>query len=163
MAITAKDLAYTESSPHQLKVTQEIAASKEVVFDALMDAPGWRRWFRDCLSCEWTTPAPYGVGSEREIQLKLVTATERILAADPGERFAFTLIAVSKPLAKAMLEDFRLSDAGNGKTRIDWTMHYEPSALARAIHPILRAVFKSMLTKSLRTLETRIERKRTGR
>jgi len=147
-AVEAQPLRYTQTSPRVLENVVTIDAAPERVFEVFATAENQRDWFQDFVACRWTTPEPHGVGSEREIELKILTVKERFLAWEPGKRLTFALYASSLPLVDGMVEDMLFEPMGAGKTRFTWRVHYTPKLFIRPFHPILRVVFGKMFTAS---------------
>ncbi len=133
--VEAVPLAFTESSPYHIENVVRIEASPERVFEIWATGERQRDWFKDFVDNRWTSPAPYGVGSEREVELALLTVKE------PGKRMTFHIYGITLPLVTAMVEDLRLEPDGAGATRMTWRVHYRPSLLMRLVHPVGRAIF----------------------
>lgn len=152
--VESVSLGFTESSPHQIVNDAVINASPARVFEILATAEGQTEWFKDFVACRWTSDAPHGVDSTREIELKLLTVKERFLVWCPGERLTFAIYASTLPLVAAMVEDMRLSPSHGGATRLEWTVHYRPTMLMSPFHPVARAVFGQMFAESTRGLAT---------
>jgi uncharacterized protein YndB with AHSA1/START domain len=151
--LEATDLGFIESSPYVLENEAVIDASPARVFEIFAYGEAQIQWFKDFVECRWTTEAPYGVGSTREIQLKLLTVKERFLVWDPGERLTFAIYGSTLPVVTAMLEDIRFEEMSSGRqTRLRWRVHYRPSLPMKLVHPIGRKVFGSMFTASLKNL-----------
>jgi len=142
------DMSYTLSSPFQFRTEVVIQASPERVFEILSTGEEQRDWFKDFVTCRWTSAAPNGVGSTREIELKALTVKERFLAWDPGKRLSFCIYACTAPLITEMLEDMQLEPAEGGGTRLRWIAHYTPTLLMRLVHPVGRAVFSNLFRAS---------------
>ena len=70
----------------------------------------------------------------------------------------FRIEACSLPLVKAMMEDFRIHKVGKSRSRIDYTIHYTPSLIVRAVHPLARAVFGKMFRDVVRGVTRMAER-----
>src|SRR5262245_13834431 len=138
------DMSYTLSSPFQFRNEAVIYAPPERIFEIWATGEGQEQWFKDFVACRWTSAAPHGVGSTREIELKALTVKERFLAWDPGKRISFCIYACTLPLISEMLEDLQFEPEGDGKTRFKWTAHYTPSPIMRLIHPIARMIFGDM-------------------
>lgn len=143
-----RDLGFVAMAPYKLANEAVLDAPPGRVFECLI-GEGQPEWFKDFVSVRWNTPEPHGVGSTRVVRLKLIAVTERVLAFEPGKRFAFTLDRITLPLATNMLEDMQLEPAGAGKTRLRWDVHYAPSLAMRLVHPIGRAVFGAMFRDSI--------------
>ncbi|HZF48052.1 MAG TPA: SRPBCC family protein [Polyangiaceae bacterium] len=142
------EIDYTRSSPFQIRHEAQIAAPPERVFDVLSTNEGAKEWFKDFEAIRWTSAPPHGVGSTREVELKLLTAKERFLAWDPGRRLTFCIYALTLPIVTQMVEDMQMEPSGDGGTRFTWTVHYTPSLLMRPVHPIARKVFGDMFRAS---------------
>ena len=87
------------------------------------------------------------------VKLLPLSVKERFLAWTPGERFAFTMEAITLPLVSQLMEEWRLTADGAG-TVVEWTVCYRPTLLTRALHPLVRAIFDGMFKASLRGLDT---------
>jgi uncharacterized protein YndB with AHSA1/START domain len=148
-----------DTAPTELEFTT--SSPERMVFDALVEAPPARlfeifsrgeaqeAWFQDFKAIRWTSPEPHSVGTTREIELKLLTVKERFVAWEPGVRIAFSVDAITLPLVKRMMEDLQFEAVGEKGTRLVWTVHYEPSLLMRAVHPVAKMVFGKMFRASL--------------
>lgn len=149
-AVAPVELDFTERSRYSLDQSAVVAAPPERVFALMADGGRMGEWFHDFVACRWTSAAPHGVGSTREIELAALTVKERFLAWDPGRRLAFRIDAITLPLVSKMIEDMRLEPVDGGRsTRVSWRVHYEPTLLMRLVHPIGRRVFARMFAKSL--------------
>jgi uncharacterized protein YndB with AHSA1/START domain len=153
------DMSYTLSSPFQFRNEAVIQAPPERVFEILSTGEEQHKWFKDFVACRWTSAAPHGAGSTREIELKALTVKERFLAWDPGKRLSFCIYACTLPLIAEMVEDMQLEPAEGGATRFRWTAHYTPTLPMRLIHPVARIVFSSMFRASTEGLRRYAERR----
>lgn len=142
------ELDFLERAPFHFRNEIDLPCPPERVFEAFADPPGWAAWFDDMKSGAWTSPAPHGVGATRTMVLGLTTAEETILAWEPGRRFAFRIDRLGVPLVRAMAEDYRLEPTASG-CRLVWIVGYEPTPLARLVHPVVRAVFGRQFRRSL--------------
>lgn len=143
------ELSFTTSSPFRMSFDATAEAPPARVFEVLADDAAMKKWFADCKDVRWTSAAPYGVGSTRDVQLKMLSVKERFLAWEPGVRITFSIDAITIPLVKALVEDIQLEALGEKGTRIVWTVHYEPSLVMRAAHPVAKMVFGKMWRASL--------------
>ncbi|MFO0760079.1 MAG: SRPBCC family protein [Byssovorax sp.] len=151
--LEATDLDFIESSPYVLENEGVIDASPARVFEIFAYGEAQIQWFKDFVECRWTTEAPYGVGSTREIELKMLTVKERFLVWDPGERLTFTIYATTMPLMTAMMEDIRFDEMDGGRqTRFRWRVHYRPSLVMKLVHPLGRKIFGGMFTTTMNNL-----------
>ena len=144
------DMSFTQSSPHQLSNEAVIDATPERVFEIFATAERQRDWFKDFVACRWTSAAPQGAGSTREITLKTLSVKERFLVWEPGKRLSFCIYASTMPLMKRMIEDMQMEPTGSdaSQTRLRWTVHYEPTLPMRLVHPVARVVFGGMFRES---------------
>lgn len=145
-------LEYIARAPYRFDNEVVIQAPAERVFDLIADGKSMRRWFHDFVDCRWTSTAPHGVGSTREVELKALAVKERFLQWERGKRIAFNVYAITLPLVRRMIEDLQLEPLDAGRTRLRWRVHYTPTLLMRILHPIGRAIFGRMFRVSLASL-----------
>ncbi len=152
------ELDFTAHSPERLEFEIVCFAPAERVFEVLTSDREFGEWLEPLAECRWTTPGPHGVGSKREVVLDMLApkgkgradaltalaVKERILAWERGKRFAFAIEALTIPLVRRMVEDMQLERLGPQKTRLRYHVHYEPTLLMRAVHPIAREFFGKM-------------------
>ncbi len=148
-ALEHNDLSFVDTAPFHLEWTRILEAPPARVFEILATAENQRGWFHDFVEARWTSPAPHGLGSEREVELKLLTVKERFLAWEPAARLCFAVDAITLPLVRAMMEDMRLEPIGEDKTRFVWRVYYRPSLAMRLVHPVGRKIFGDMFEKSI--------------
>lgn len=122
------DLSFLETAPHRTSHSFSLSAPPAEVFAALAHDPaGWGEWFpgfsRDG---RYTTPAPHGVGSRREMQVGRTRLGETVLAWEEGRRWAFTISEGGIPGIRALVEDYVVEAEGTG-TRLTWTIASETS------------------------------------
>ncbi len=141
-----------DDAPFRMVQGAVLPGTPDAVFAELADPARWLGWFPLMRRAEWTSPATACVGAERAVALRLLgTFDERILAWEPGKRFAFTMTASTSPLATQMAEDWRLSREAGG-TRLEWIVAAVPSALGRAGTPVLRQVMKRLFRQGTSNL-----------
>ncbi|MGZ3449822.1 MAG: SRPBCC family protein [Polyangiales bacterium] len=155
------ELSFIDRAPSRIENEILVFAPAARVFDVLA-GDGLHEWLEPLVECRWTSPTPYGVGTTREIVLDVmklgpgsVTAMavkERFLAWDRGKRLAFAVEAVTMPLVKQMIEEMTLEKRGEDKTLLRYRVHYAPTTVVRAIHPIVRVVFGKMFKDATRKI-----------
>jgi uncharacterized protein YndB with AHSA1/START domain len=150
--VESMPLSFTERSPRHIRNERVIDATPARVFEIFATGEAQREWFQDFVENRWTSSEPHGVGSTREVELKMLTVKERFLAWDPGSRLAFAIEGITLPIVTGMVEDLQFSPASGGGTRVVWTVHYRPSLLMRPIHPVARLIFGRLFRLSLEGL-----------
>ena len=155
--MTPQTLAWAEAIPTKLSNTAILDAPPEEVFAVLADIDEWPRWFADIRKGVWDTEPPHGVGSRRTVTLNTMKVREAFLAWEVGRRYSFAIVASTLPLARSIVEDYRLTPAGDGKTRLDWDVSYEVRGYVRPVQSILRRVFRNMFRKATRGFVEHIE------
>lgn len=150
---TPSDLSFADTAPQRIASIATIDAPPQRVFDIFATSEGQGEWMRDFKACRWTSGEPHGVGATREIELRALTAKERFLIWEPGQRLMFSVDAITIPLVNQMVEDMRFEPlSGGSSTRLIWHVYYTPARIALPIHPIARAIFGHMFGSSAKNL-----------
>ncbi|MFG2630994.1 SRPBCC family protein [Streptomyces sp. NPDC048473] len=146
------ELDFVESAPLRLVFAAEVSAPPEVVYRALADdVAGWPSWFTSV-----TAARPTEDGTGREVRLKGGTVLrETIIAAAPGERYAYRVDESNAPGLQALLEEWRLTPAGTG-TRVQWTFAAEGSAPFRFALRLGRSGVGRAFRDAVRNLDRRL-------
>ncbi len=142
------ELDFIAHAPWRFENVVELDAAPEKVFDVFADGESWPRWFDGIQRVVWTSPEPKGVGTTRSVTLTTGTVYEHFLAWDRGKRFAFRFEGADRPLFRAGIEDYRLEDLGNGRTRFVYGVYLEPTPLVRLFSPIVKAMFARMFRRA---------------
>ncbi|MFF0447563.1 SRPBCC family protein [Streptomyces sp. NPDC004609] len=124
------ELGFIDTAPVRLVHSAGLSAAPAVVYRALAeDVPGWTEWF-DAVS----TAVPTRGGAGRDIRLRIgAFFSETILATDPGERYAYRVDTTNVPGLRALLEDWRITPAPDGGSRVRWTFAADGSPVTRAV------------------------------
>lgn len=148
-------LEFAESAPVRLVFAREVSASPEAVYRALADdMTGWPEWFTAVTLCRPTDGADGSKG--REVRLKGGTRFwETIMAADPGERYAYRIDESNAPGLRALLEEWRLTPAGTG-TRVQWTFAADGPAPLRLALKLGRAGMGRSFRDAVTALDRRL-------
>ena len=146
------DLAFFDSAPLRIVATARFAVPPAHVFEAFADPGTWPRWFPLMTRAAWTK-GEASVGAERDVALTLLgTFRERIIAWEPGKRFAFTMVGSTSPLADRLAEDYRLSPDAGG-TRLDWVMAGHPTSVGKLLTPAVRAMMRQIFRRAGKNLD----------
>jgi hypothetical protein len=144
--VLESDINFTKTSPYGFENQAVLHVTPERAFE--IATGDMTEWLVDYVGMHWTSAAPHGVGSTREVQLKMLTVKERFIVWEPGKRVTFTLEGSTMPLVRRMIEDLQFEAMPGGRTLLRWNVHYEPNPLMLAIHPIARAIFGSLFDRS---------------
>jgi hypothetical protein len=142
------DLRFAECAPFKFDNQAVINASPARVFEILSLGEEERIWLKDFKSAEWRSEPPHGVGSTRELALKMLTVKEHFVVWEPGRRLSFSIAAITLPAVTAMFQDLQIEPMAQGKTRLRWVVYYRPSLITRLIHPVARAIFGGIFSSS---------------
>ncbi len=150
------DADYPFTGPTRRQLRQPIATSAETLFRCLVDGPAWKRWLG--IDVEWTSTAPYGVGTTRTVTTAGQTIEEYFVRWDDGERMTFRFERSTLPVA-AFAEDYHCVTIGPGACELVWSYAYEWDApLPRVTGAVFGATFalksRRALKKLARLLET---------
>ncbi len=146
-------LDFIKRAPAVFVNEADLPASPERVFEVFADITTWPKWFDDMKRTRWLPGSKGGLGDQRVMELGLLTVTETFLAWEPGARFCFRIDSASLPLLNALVEDYQITALPDGRTHLDWRVHYELKLWARLIHPILRIVFGRQFKRTVAGLQ----------
>lgn len=142
--VRAADATFAAEAKKHFIFDFKVKAPPADTFELVTDPRGLDRWLPDLKGASWVSGPPHGVGSVREVRLTTIAVHERILVWEPGERFVFTIVRASVPLVARMVEDYRFEAASGGGTRVQWTIAYQPTFIAKPLEPILKKRFSKM-------------------
>lgn len=135
----ATDEAFFKDAPQIIRQRVSLGAEPDLVFAALADASSWTKWFPLMNEAAWLSKEPPGVGSEREVNLRLLGRyRERMIVWEPGIRYAFTIVASNSGMASSVSEDYRISPDGPGRSYLDWTFAAAPKSWVKPVSPVVR-------------------------
>ncbi|WP_411084719.1 SRPBCC family protein [Streptomyces sp. cmx-18-6] len=145
-------LEFVDSAPIRLVFAAEVSAPPDVVYRALAEDVGsWPSWFTAV-----TRAAPTDGGAGREVRLKGgVRFRETIVAAEPGERYAYRADESNAPGLRALLEEWRLTADGAG-TRVQWTFAADGTGPFRSVLAVARLGMGRSFRDAVRRLDGRL-------
>ncbi|ARE77936.1 SRPBCC family protein [Streptomyces sp. NPDC059558] len=148
-------LDFIDDAPVRLVFDAGTTAPPEAVYHALAEeVAGWPAWFGAV-----TLARPTHGGAGREVRLRGgVRFQETVMAADPGQRYAYRVDTTNAPGVRALLEEWRLAPAGSG-THVRWTFAADgPTAFRLGL-----AAARPGLGHSFRTAVRALDRRLTAR
>ncbi len=154
-------LEFFDEAPTRYAASVEIAATPDEVFDAFLDADAWTRWAWPITKVEWTSGFPIEVGSTRTVYMRGgLIGYEEFIAYEQGVRMAFRFNEASTQGVQAFAEDYRVTDLGAGRCRVDWTMAMKnarqgPGFVSALTDPVMGFMVRRMLRKFGRLVESR--------
>lgn len=141
---------------HRYHVDAHAAAPPAVVFDVLVDGPGWARWApgvgRASYECEGD-PAPHGVGAIRRFGPRRgPVSREEVVAFERPSFFSYR--ALSGPLPwSGYVSEVRLTPGPDGTaTTIEWTGSFRSRVpgLGPFIHRMVTGFARGLVAESER-------------
>jgi hypothetical protein len=143
------DLSFFDSAPIRIESSVELPCTPDRLFRCFEDAAAWSDWVNVIEKVEWTSPRPFRVGTTRSVEMPGgMVAHEEFLAWEVPRHMAFRFNQFSQKFLKAFGEDYRVTDLGNGRCRLVWTVGLDPAGPPALVGLAL----KPMLTLSLRRI-----------
>lgn len=146
-------LEFVATAPLRAGARRELDAPPGDVFDTLADASSWVHWFPGMQHCAWLTPAPHGVGSQREVRVGPLRVVERFVVWDRPTRWGFTFTAASPAIARAGVEVVDLTPADGGRTAVTYTMALDPARPAAVAPGLVARPMEANLAAALAGLD----------
>ncbi|WP_374972219.1 SRPBCC family protein [Spongiibacter marinus] len=148
----AVGLSFLDEANTVYRCEEIVKASHEQIFDVFENEIAWTQWAFPIQRVEWTSPKPFGVGTTRTVYMMGdMKVYEEFIAWERGKRMAFTFLASNKENPEKFLEDYRVTDLGNGCCKVEWYMAMEkrggPSWRDTIARPIMARVNRSMFKK----------------
>jgi hypothetical protein len=143
---------FLEETKNVFVATEIVKATPEQIFDVFEDAHSWTVWAMPILKVEWTSPKPYGIGTTRNVHMMGdMIGYEEFVAWERGKRMAFSFIGCNKNATEKFLEDYRVTDLGDGTCQVAWYMAMEVRGFSKHImfltRPIMRLANRRMFKK----------------
>jgi hypothetical protein len=128
------DASFLTTAPVRTQLQFPLSASPGEVFGAIAGDPaGWGEWFPGFASDgRYTTSAPHGVGSVREVSVGGARMVDTIIAWEEGRRWAFCVSEGPLPGTRALAEDYVMDPGPDGGTVLTWTIAIQPDPAADA-------------------------------
>ena len=154
-------LDFLETSGNVCRSEQVIRATPDQIFDVFEDAVSWTVWAPPIKNVEWTSPKPFGVGTTRTVSMVGgIVGYEEFVAWERGKRMAFTFLRCSKKDPIKFIEDYRVTDLGDGHCKVVWYMAMEnrrgPSWVDGLTRPIMAMANQWMLGRFRKYVEKKV-------
>ena len=158
---TPVGLDFLEKTSNVFKAEEIVRATPAQIFEVFEDAQAWTEWAQPIQKVEWTSPKPFGVGTTRTVSMSGdLVGYEEFIAWEEGVRMAFTFVGCNKNTVESFLEDYRVTDLGDGRCRVEWYMALETRGFSRKLmwltRPIMRFANRRMLRKFADYTEARV-------
>ncbi len=123
-------LELLDDAPVAHVLHHQIEAPPLAVWERLADSPATWSWFPTVQGGHFVGDER-GVGAQREIHLRGARVLETVLAAEAGVRWAYRLDTTTVPLARAVVEDWQLTELPATSTRpastaVQYTFAFDP-------------------------------------
>jgi len=152
-------LEFLEQTANVFKAEQTVRATPEQIFEVFEDAHAWTVWAMPIQKVEWTSPKPFGVGTTRTVfMMGGMTGYEEFVAWERGKRMAFTFVGCTEESVESFLEDYRVTDLGDGTCRAEWYMALDTKGASAKMmwltRPLMRAANRWMFSRFKRYVES---------
>ena len=149
---TPVGVEFLQQTPNVFVAVEVIRATPEQSFEVFEDAEAWPVWALPIQKVEWTSPKPFGVGTTRNVHmLGGLVGYEEFVEWERGKRMAFTFLGASKDATEKFLEDYRVTDLGDGTCKVAWHMAMEVKGFSSHMmfltRPIMRMMNRRMFKK----------------
>lgn len=161
-ALQVVGLDYLDCAPNRITTTVDINATAEQVFSAMQEADTWVESIEAMTRLDWTSSKPFGLGTTRSVYLNMpngeVRADEVFIAWEENKQMAFYFSHTNKKMFKAVIEDYRIEDLANGKSRLHWDFAYQGAGIFRPIFALMRSGLAKDNQKALESMKAYIEK-----
>lgn len=137
------DLDYFRHAPQRLVFERTLDAPAARVFEIFEDAASWPVWGGPGIQrVEWTSPRPFGVGTERTVFfIGGMEVYERFIAWEPARELAFCFVGATQRVWWSFGEHYLLTDLGS-RCRWRWTVAYDPRRVFKSVHGLARPLLR---------------------
>jgi uncharacterized protein YndB with AHSA1/START domain len=115
---------------HTYRFEAVAAAAPDVVFEVLVDAPGWASWAPMVGQASYEregVPAPHGVGAVRSFGARVgPKSREEVVVYEAPRRFAYEIRSAPLPVA-GYRSEVELTATDDGGTAVEWTGRFDTS------------------------------------
>jgi hypothetical protein len=152
------DLDFFTSAPIRIVSEVELSCTPETLFRCFEDADTWPEWVGVIEKVEWTSPRPFGVGTTRSVEMPGgMVAYEEFLAWYAPRHMAFRFNQFTQKFLRAFGENYEVTDLGDKRCRLVWTVGIDPAGPAALIRPVLKPMLTLNLRKIMKDLKKYME------
>ncbi|MDH3753254.1 MAG: SRPBCC family protein, partial [Acidimicrobiia bacterium] len=119
------DATYLDTAPVRETIRQPIPASASATFRSLEDADAWPVWLIPVEKVTWTSSAPFGVGTTRDIDGRAGTISEYFFDWEDGRRMSFYFSSGQVPLFAAFAEEYDVVPTADDSCELVWRYGFE--------------------------------------
>jgi hypothetical protein len=151
-------LDFLKTAPVILDFSQLIKAPQPAVWNEIgADPSNWVPWFPGLREGAFTSPAPYGVGTKRQVRVwGAGRYFETIVAWDEGSRMAYHVDRTSMPIARALIEDWVLESTNDDTTMVHWRFAIDPTPIFGVALRVAPGTIGRTFRKAMRNLDRRL-------
>ncbi|MFT5223784.1 MAG: hypothetical protein ACI867_002111 [Glaciecola sp.] len=149
-----ENLSFHDRAPVQFTASHTLRATPAQVFEALADTPSWQRWFPAVTASKWTSEAPFGVGSTRQVKVGPMAIDEEFTVWEPGKQWGFTVTNTTLPMARAVAEVMEIEPIDDGAAcTVTHRMSMEPLRGMGMLSRLMARGIESGMAGGLRGLD----------
>ncbi len=154
------DMTFFESAPFSFVAEQQFEVSAAEVFASFENADDWPRWALPIQRVEWTSPAPFGVGTTRTVFMAGgMTGFEEFIAWERGREMAFCFTHASRDNIESFAERYEVEELGANRCRVRWTMAMKPKGFSKYFLPVFSPVMHLGVNMMLKNLKKLLEQR----
>lgn len=140
------DMQFFQTTRFRFVARVELDCTPAQLFDIFEDAHAWTVWAKPIQNVEWTSPLPFGVGTTRTVTMAGgMLGYEEFIAWQRGTRMAFKFTHSNKNNISAFGEDYVVTDLGNGRCQLEWTMAMQPKGASKVILGLTKPLMGRMV------------------
>jgi carbon monoxide dehydrogenase subunit G len=147
-------------SQANFQITQQvdIQCTPEQLMEALSGDTIWTKWVAPLEKVNWESEKPFGQCARRTVHLKGgQVIREYFFHWVDNERIAFYVEEGTLKGVTIFAEDYRLSDAGAGQTRLTWTVALKLGGVGGLLAPLSRFFARRAMKGWLNKLKAIVE------
>jgi hypothetical protein len=141
------DETFFDSAPARIEETFEIARPAAEVWSELTQGNPLS-WCRIIDRIDWTSPAPFRVGTTRTVHALKGTnvMNEHFFRWEEGRRKSFYVLDATAPLFQRFAEDYVVEPTSDSSCRFTWTIAFASRPAMRAGTPVNKRLLGTLFT-----------------